>query len=188
MGPSLLVPAVDRPYTKGMRRGYAVIAGWLLLGAPALAATVAAVRAAPVQLSFAFAAPSALAPPPVLTAAVPSAAPVAIAPSAAAPVAAAISAAPAAAAAPAAFVAAPEAPKTARKTKIDYDEFGRQLASRQGLSLDPFRHADAKRRILRAAGYDVLHGAGGKRIPLDEAADVRVGSAFLNVKRAFDRR
>jgi hypothetical protein len=75
-----------------------------------------------------------------------------------------------------------------RATKMDYEEFGRQVAARPGLSLDPFQHADAKRRILAASGYTHLFGAGGRRVPLAEASDVRVGKAFLSVKRTFDRR
>lgn len=75
-----------------------------------------------------------------------------------------------------------------RATKMDYDEFGRQLAVRPGLSLNPFDHADAKRRMLAASGYTHLFGAGGRRVPLAEASDVRVGKAFLSVKKTYDRR
>jgi hypothetical protein len=75
-----------------------------------------------------------------------------------------------------------------RKTKMDYDEFGRQLAATPGLDLNAFRHTDAKRRILAASGYTHLYGAGGVRIPLSQANDVRVGNAFLSVKKTFDRR
>ena len=79
-------------------------------------------------------------------------------------------------------------PVKARKTAIDYDEFGRNLASAPGLSLDPFKHADAKRRILKASGYSRIYGAGGVPVPIDRAADVRVGKTFANVLRAFERR
>ncbi|MFI5345247.1 MAG: hypothetical protein ACHQ51_02620 [Elusimicrobiota bacterium] len=75
-----------------------------------------------------------------------------------------------------------------RKTKMDYAEFGRQLAAAPGLDMNAFRHTDAKRRILAASGYTHLYGAGGVRIPLSQAADVRVGNAFLSVKKTFDRR
>ena len=75
-----------------------------------------------------------------------------------------------------------------RKTKMDYDEFGRQLAATPGLDMNAFRHAAAKRRILAASGYTHLYGAGGVRIPLAEANDVRVGNAFISVKKTFDRR
>ena len=75
-----------------------------------------------------------------------------------------------------------------RATKMDYVEFGRQLARRSGLDLNPFNQADAKRRILAASGYTHLYGAGGVRIPIADASDVRVGNAFLRVKRTFDRR
>ena len=75
-----------------------------------------------------------------------------------------------------------------RKTKMDYDEFGRQVAAAPSLDLNAFRHTDAKRRILAASGYTHLYGAGGVRIPLAKANDVRVGNAFLSVKKTFDRR
>jgi hypothetical protein len=75
-----------------------------------------------------------------------------------------------------------------RKTKMDYDEFSRQISAAPGLDPNPFRHADTKRRILAASGYTHLYGAGGSRIPLADAADVRVGNAFLSVKKTFDRR
>lgn len=76
----------------------------------------------------------------------------------------------------------------AKTTKIDYDEFGRQLARAPGLSLNPFQHADAKRRILKASGYARLYGTGGVPIKIDDAADIRVGKAFASVLRAFERR
>jgi hypothetical protein len=75
-----------------------------------------------------------------------------------------------------------------RATKMDYEEFGRQLDRRPALDVNPFYHADAKRRILAASGYTHLYGAGGIRIPLAQASDARVGRAFLSVKKTFDRR
>lgn len=87
-----------------------------------------------------------------------------------------------------ASLSAPAAPRPVRRTKIDYAEFGRRLASSPEVSLDVFRDSAAKRQILRASGYDVLIGKGGLRIPLDQASDARVGQAFLHVKRIFDRR
>ncbi len=79
-------------------------------------------------------------------------------------------------------------PAPARTTKIDYDEFGRQLSRSPGLSTNVFQHTDAKRRILKASGYTRLYGAGGVPVPIDRAADVRVGKTFANVLRAFERR
>ncbi len=76
----------------------------------------------------------------------------------------------------------------ARKTKIDYDEFGRQLLRSPGLSSNPFQHTDAKRRILKASGYSRLYGAGGVAVAIDRASDIRVGKAFASVLRAFERR
>ncbi|MDD5304764.1 MAG: hypothetical protein PHS14_16840 [Elusimicrobia bacterium] len=76
----------------------------------------------------------------------------------------------------------------ARATAIDYEEFGRQLSRHPGLSLNAFSHTDAKRRILKASGYSRLHGAGGVPVPIERADDARVGKAFANVLRAFDRR
>lgn len=76
----------------------------------------------------------------------------------------------------------------ARATKIDYDEFGRQLSRAPGLSANVFQHADAKRRILKASGYTRLYGAGGVPVAIDRAADARVGKTFANVLRAFQRR
>lgn len=79
-------------------------------------------------------------------------------------------------------------PAPARATKIDYDEFGRQMARAPGLSANVFQHVDAKRRILKASGYTRLYGAGGIPVPIDQAADVRVGKTFANVLRAFQKR
>ena len=89
-----------------------------------------------------------------------------------------------------AFLAALKAPapKLQRSTRIDYEEFGRLLARWKGLDHNVFRHAEEKREILKASGYDALTGPGGRRIPLDQADDVRVGKAFLNVLRAFEKR
>jgi hypothetical protein len=182
----------------------------------------------PVQLSFSFAAPVALAP---ISALAPTlSAPLAAAPAPAAAFAAAPIAVPVAAAVeatPAAEAFAASAAKTAtvlpgtaisgeddkisgraqlqtlannlgassrtfdasrRSTKMDYDEFGRQLAARPGIDLSPFNQTEAKRRILSASGYTHLYGAGGVRIPLSQATDVRVGNAFLSVKKTYDRR
>jgi len=193
-----------------MRRPY--LLGLLLLSAPAWG--VELVRpTAPVQLSFNFAAPVAApiaaSPAPLAAVAALTAAPT---PLTAAPAPFAVAAGPAIAAAPSArpAVAAEEAREDGRSqleraaaasessnagfeaprrtTKLDYEEFGRQVAARPGLSLNPFQHADAKRNILSASGYTHLYGAGGRRVPLAQAADVRVGKAFLSVKKTFDRR
>lgn len=82
-----------------------------------------------------------------------------------------------------------EAPvaKPKRATKIDYEEFGRQLAAHPGLSSSPFQHAPAKRKILKAAGYDRLRGPDGP-VAIERATDARVGMAFAHVLRAFERR
>ena len=175
----------------------------LLLAGPALGVELVCPSAASVQLKFDFAAPV-VAP---IAAAVPLAAVAALVP---APV--ALTAAPEISAAPAPIPAAPapEARETGRAqletaaaasassnavfdaprktTKMDYEEFGRQVAARPSLSLNPFEHADAKRRILSASGYTHLFGAGGRRVPLADASDVRVGKAFLSVKKTSDRR
>lgn len=191
-----------------MRRLFALCA--LLIAAPSFGAALIRPQAAPVQLTLPFGAPAAampLAAPPL--AASPSALPAApILPSAAPALSARVPAAPQ----PMAVAPAPhkdegadgrsqlqtlardgddadrafDAPR--RTTKMDYEEFGRQLARRPGLDENPFRHADEKRRMLAASGYTHLFGAGGRRIPLAEAADVRVGKAFLSVKKTFDRR
>ncbi len=83
--------------------------------------------------------------------------------------------------------APPPVPERKRGTRIDYEEFGRQLAAHPGLSANPFQHAAAKRRILKASGYSRLYGAGGP-VAIESASDVRVGKAFENVRRAFERR
>jgi hypothetical protein len=165
----------------------------LLLLAAFLAApsAFAQTRSAPafVQLSFNFA------PSPALTAplTVPSLAPLAslqapaLQPSIIAPAPAPVMAA-VAAGETAIEAIVPKGKPVARATAIDYEEFGRRLAGSPGLSLDPFKHAEAKRRILKAAGYSRLYGAGGVPIPIDQAADVRVGRAFANVHRAYRRR
>lgn len=75
-----------------------------------------------------------------------------------------------------------------RSTKIDYETFGRRLAQTSGLSSNPFNGTSAKRRILKAAGYTRLYGAGGKPIAIDDASDVRIGKVFANVLRAYERR
>jgi hypothetical protein len=75
-----------------------------------------------------------------------------------------------------------------RATKMDYDEFGRQLARRPGLDQNSFNQSDSKRRVLAASGYTHLYGVGGVRIPIADASDVRVGNAFNSVKKTFDRR
>lgn len=79
------------------------------------------------------------------------------------------------------------APKR-RSTRIDYDEFGRQVAGARGLSANVFRDTDAKRRILLASGYTHLKGPNGARIPIGKADDVRVGRAFENVLKAYENR
>lgn len=182
----------------------------LLIAAPSFGAAFVRPQAAPVQLALPFAAPAAAMPLATPTiAAAPSALPAApILPPAAPLLSAPVPAAPQ----PTAAAPAPrrdegengrpqlqrlaqsgddagrafDAPR--RATKMDYEEFGRQLARRPGLDENPFRHADEKRRMLAASGYTHLFGAGGRRIPLAEAADVRVGKAFLSVKKTFDRR
>lgn len=79
------------------------------------------------------------------------------------------------------------AAKPKRATKIDYEEFGRQLARNPGLSSSPFQHASAKRKILKAAGYDRLRGPEGP-VAIERATDARVGMAFAHVLRAFEHR
>lgn len=81
-----------------------------------------------------------------------------------------------------------EAKSRARKTKLDYDEFGRLLALTPRLSLSAFQDIEPKRRILKAAGYTHLTGPGGKRIPIELADDIRVGRAFEHTRAAFERR
>ena len=49
-------------------------------------------------------------------------------------------------------------------------------------------HARGKRDILRAAGYTHVNGKGGRRIPLDEASDKRVGEVFRKTLAAYQRR
>ncbi len=75
-----------------------------------------------------------------------------------------------------------------RKTKIDYDAFGRALLEYPGLSNDIRQHAEAKRDILRKAGYTRLYGKGKSRVSVDEASDERVGSAFEKTLAAYRRR
>jgi hypothetical protein len=72
-------------------------------------------------------------------------------------------------------------------TKIDYEEFGRQVKAHPGLSSNPFQHAPAKRKILKASGYDRLRGPEGP-VAIERASDARVGMAFARVLRAFERR
>lgn len=74
-----------------------------------------------------------------------------------------------------------------RSTKLDYDEFGRQVSGAR-LSANVFRDTDAKRRILLASGYTHLTGPNGTRIPLARADDARIGKAFENVLSAYRRR
>lgn len=74
-----------------------------------------------------------------------------------------------------------------KSTKLDYDEFGRQISGSR-LSTNVFRDTDAKRRILLASGYTHLKGPNGTRIPLAKADDVRIGKAFENVLAAYSRR
>jgi hypothetical protein len=168
-----------------VRRWVLLLAAWSLFHSPARGAEIAALRTAPVQLSFAFAAPAALA---LQTPALVPTAPISLSASAASPAALMPAAAAPIAAAPNTVAAAPAtAARPKRSTKIDYEEFGRQIAGRPGISTNVFQHADAKRRILRASGYDVLYGAGGRRIALGDATDARVGAAFANVMRAFSR-
>mgnify|MGYP001574246118 CR=1 FL=1 len=76
----------------------------------------------------------------------------------------------------------------ARRTKIDYDEFGRLLSLTPRLSLSPFQDIEPKRRILAASGYDRLIGPGAIRIPIAIADDIRVGRAFANVLSTYRRR
>jgi len=170
-----------------MRRSFFLLASWFLFRAPARGAEIAAVRAEPVQLSFSFAAAAAL---PLQSPSLAAAAPAALSVPASAPAALAPAAVPAlqvAAVSPAPEAAVPAAPRRARSSKIDYEEFGRQIAARPGISQNVFQHAEAKRRILRASGYSVLYGAGGIRIPLEDASDARIGNVFANVLRAFNR-
>lgn len=77
--------------------------------------------------------------------------------------------------------------KPKRATKIDYEEFGRQLAKHPGLSSSPFQHGPAKRKILKASGYDRLRGPEGP-VTIERATDARVGMAFVHVLRAYERR
>lgn len=77
--------------------------------------------------------------------------------------------------------------KPKRATKIDYEEFGRQLAKHPGLSSSPFQHGPAKRKILKASGYDRLRGPEGP-VTIERATDARVGMAFAHVLRAYERR
>jgi hypothetical protein len=85
---------------------------------------------------------------------------------------------------------APAAPRAApaRATKIDYAAFGRELARRPGLSASRFESIAAKRAILKGAGYTHLYGKGGVRIALDDAGDARIGLAFAETLRAYERR
>lgn len=53
---------------------------------------------------------------------------------------------------------------------------------------DVFREAGKKRRLLRLVGYAHLNGPEGKRIPLEECSDAKIGEAFRKTYRALTKK
>ena len=72
-------------------------------------------------------------------------------------------------------------------SRFDYVAFGNALGSSSGVHLGIFQDRDMKENMLRAGGYTHVTGEGGKRIPLGEASDARIGHVWLGQYRQLNK-
>jgi hypothetical protein len=81
------------------------------------------------------------------------------------------------------------APAPKQATVIDYNAFAAALDRHTGINAENiFAHTATKRAILAAAGYTVLYGEGGVRIPLEDATAAKIGAVFKKTWAAYRRR
>ena len=79
--------------------------------------------------------------------------------------------------------------KDTNYTAREYQQDVQLIEHAQGISIDDvFKDSETKRRLLKDFGYENLFGEQGKRIPLSECSDPKVGSAIQKVYRAAKSR